>query len=180
MKTNKSEKDVVYILERVVNKKIQSMSKSVKVKVVNTSRNELPKYSHAGDAGCDVRANLSACKEKFMYGGAYVKFEGDKTILHLPSGSRALIPSGIKMQVPEGYEVQVRPRSGLALKHGITLTNCIGTIDAPYTGDVGLIVQNTGKEPFEIMDGDRIGQFVLNKVETIEWVEVDSLDGYIS
>lgn len=150
--------------------------KTVKVKVKNTSNNELPEYSHEGDAGCDIRANLSACNEKFMYGGASIDSEEGVLILHLPAGSRALVPTGIQMQVPIGYEVQVRPRSGLALKHGITLTNCIGTIDSPYTGDVGLIVQNTGSESFEVVDGMRIGQLVLNKVSKIEWVEVDSLD----
>ena len=150
--------------------------KKVEIKVINSSNNELPKYSHDGDAGCDVRANLSMCNEKFMYDDGYIYTEGGNRILFLPAGSRALIPSGIQMQVPYGYEVQVRPRSGLALKHGITLTNCIGTIDAPYTGDVGLIIQNTSKEPFEIVDGERIGQFVLNKVEQIKWVEVDTLD----
>lgn len=150
--------------------------KKVKVKVVNSSNNKLPQYEHYGDAGCDVRANLSLCHKKFLYGGAFVYKEGSNTMLHLPAGSRALVPSGIRMQVPYGYEVQVRARSGLALKHGITLTNCIGTIDAQYTGDVGVILQNTGDEPFEICDGYRIGQFVLNKVETIDWVEVDKLE----
>ena len=149
--------------------------KEVEVKVINKSKNELPAYAHDGDAGCDVRANLSACHEKFMYDGAYIYTEGDKKILYLPAGSRALVPSGLHIGVPYGYEVQVRPRSGLALKHGITLTNCIGTIDAPYTGDVGLIIQNTSKEPFVITDGERIGQLVLNKVEKIKWIEVDTM-----
>lgn len=150
--------------------------KEVEIKVVNKSDNSLPKYSHEGDAGCDVRAHLSMCVDKHMYGGAKVTEHKDGLKLEMPPHSRALIPTGISCAVPVGYEIQVRPRSGLALKHGITITNGIGTIDSPYRGDIGVILQNNGNEMFVVEDGDRIGQFVLNKVEKIKWNEVYQLD----
>lgn len=129
----------------------------VKVKIVNVSGNEIPKYETPMSAGMDLRANL---KEDVL----------------LNPGGRALIPTGIRIQLPEGYEAQVRPRSGLAIKKGVTVLNSPGTIDADYRGDVGVILINHGFEDFIIRNGDRIAQMVIAKHERAEWVEVSSLD----
>ena len=108
-------------------------------------------------AGLDLRANL------------------DTSITLLPM-ERRLIPTGLRIALPRGYEAQVRPRSGLALKHGITLLNTPGTIDADYRGEIGIILVNLSTEPFTIADGDRIAQLVIARYEQAEWTEVSSLD----
>lgn len=131
--------------------------KTIKVKVINHSNNELPQYATPMSAGMDLRAFT------------------DEPITIMP-GERKLVHSGINIQLPEGYELQVRPRSGLALKHGITLTNAPGTVDADYRGDVGAIVHNLGAEPFVINNGDRICQIVAKEYVKIEWEETNSLD----
>lgn len=131
--------------------------KTIKVKVINHSNNELPQYATPMSAGMDLRAFT------------------DEPITIMP-GERKLIHSGINIQLPEGYELQVRPRSGLALKHGITLTNAPGAVDADYRGDVGAIVHNLGTEPFVVNNGDRICQIVAKEYVKIEWEETDSLD----
>lgn len=131
--------------------------KTIKVKVINHSNNGLPQYATPMSAGMDLRAFT------------------EEPITIMP-GERKLIHSGINIQLPEGYELQVRPRSGLALKHGITLTNAPGTVDADYRGDVGAIVHNLGTEPFTINNGDRICQIVAKEYVRIEWEETDSLD----
>lgn len=128
----------------------------MKVQIVNRSKHELPKYATKLSAGMDLRANI------------------EETIVLQP-GERRLIPTGIHIGLPQGYEAQVRPRSGLALKHGITCLNTPGTIDADYTGDVGVILVNLGQEPFPINDGDRIAQMVISKFKKADWVEVDAL-----
>lgn len=107
----------------------------------------LPSYETVGAAGADVRANLPE--------GASIMLE---------PGQRALVPTGLRIEIPQGYEVQVRPRSGLALKHGITLPNTPGTIDSDYRGPLGVIVMNAGQERFEIAHGDRIAQLVVAPV----------------
>lgn len=131
--------------------------KTIKVKVINHSNNELPQYATPMSAGMDLRAFTN------------------EPITIMP-GERKLVHSGINIQLPEGYELQVRPRSGLALKHGITLTNAPGTVDADYRGDVGAIVHNLGTEPFIINNGDRICQIVAKEYVKIEWEETNSLD----
>ncbi len=110
---------------------------------------ELPSYQTSGAAGADVRANFP----ELQRGG-----------ITLGAGERALIPTGLRMEIPEGFEVQVRPRSGLALKHGITLPNSPGTIDSDYRGPLGIIIMNAGSEPFHIAHGDRIAQLVVAPV----------------
>ncbi|MGP6087692.1 dUTP diphosphatase [Antarctobacter jejuensis] len=107
----------------------------------------LPTYATAGAAGADLRANLP-----------------DRGQIVLQAGARALVPTGLRIAVPDGYEVQIRPRSGLALKHGITLPNAPGTIDSDYRGPLGVIVMNAGAEPFVIAHGDRIAQMVVAPV----------------
>lgn len=128
----------------------------MKVQIVNNSKHELPKYATKLSAGMDLRANI------------------EEPIVLQP-GERRLIPTGIHIGLPQGYEAQVRPRSGLALKHGITCLNSPGTIDADYTGDVGVILINHGQEPFTINDGDRIAQMVIAKYKQVAWVEVEVL-----
>jgi dUTP pyrophosphatase len=149
------------------------MSTTINIPVINKSSNELPKYAHKGDAGLDLRANIEEIENnKYLFNA--IKFN-DTTIILNPGG-RALIPTGLYMAIPEGYEFQIRPRSGLALKHGITVLNTPGTIDAVYRGNIGVILKNDGTEPFIIEQGDRIAQGVLNKVEEANLIEAESLD----
>ena len=149
----------------------------MKVQVINKSANELPKYETPQSAGMDLKADLWSIQEKFLF-GAQVVHNVDNTIagIQILPGGRALIPTEIYTAIPMGYEVQVRPRSGLALKHGITVLNTPGTIDADYRNGWGVILMNQGTEPFEVRQGDRIAQAVLAKVEQIEWEEVEELE----
>ena len=149
------------------------MSTTINVPVINKSSNELPKYAHKGDAGFDLRANVEEIEnDNYLFNA--IKFNATTIILN--PGGRVLIPTGLYMAIPEGYELQIRPRSGLALKYGITVVNTPGTIDATYRGNIGVILKNDGTEPFIIEQGDRIAQGVLNKVEEANLIEVDSLD----
>ena len=149
------------------------MSTTINVPVINKSSNELPKYAHKGDAGFDLRANIEEIEnDNYLFNA--IKFNATTIILN--PGGRVLIPTGLYMAIPEGYELQIRPRSGLALKYGITVVNTPGTIDAVYRGNIGVILKNDGTEPFIIEQGDRIAQGVLNKVEEANLIEADSLD----
>ncbi len=127
------------------------------VKIVNTSGLDLPQYSTEHSAGMDVRAAI------------------DMPVTIMPS-ERKLIPTGLRVQLPDGYELQMRPRSGLALKRGVTLLNSPGTIDADFRGEIGVIIINHSDEPFIIERGDRIAQMVLARYERICWYATDSLD----
>lgn len=147
------------------------------VNVINKSENKLPQYETPASAGMDVRADFSRVSvdnpiKLFGAGG----FDFSKKMLRLTPGSRALIPTGLFTAIPDGYEIQVRPRSGLSLKKGLTCANCVGTIDADYRQEIGVIIINLGLEDAYIENGERIAQFVLNKVERIDWNEVESLD----
>lgn len=133
-------------------------AKEIKVKIINRSHHPLPAYSTPESAGMDVRAFLP---------------EGDVT---LRPGERALIGTGLYMQLPSGYECQIRPRSGLALRHGITIANAPGTVDADYRGEVGIIVLNAGAEPFTITDGERIAQMVIKEYVKAAWEPVREID----
>ena len=128
-----------------------------KVKIVTEPGVQVPSYATPGSAGMDLRA--------------FIPHE-----ITLRSLERALIPTGIKIALPVGYEAQIRPRSGLALKHGITCLNTPGTIDSDYRGDVGIILVNLSNEPYTITPGERIAQMVINKAEQIEWDQVEVLD----
>ena len=154
------------------------------IPVITTT--QLPNYETPASAGMDVRANFDNIVEKFLFNTTIKEHENVRIDVNgethhliesitINPGGRALIPTGLRVAIPEGYEIQVRPRSGLALKNGITLLNTPGTIDADYRGDIGVIIINHGTEPFIIKAGDRIGQIVLNKVEKIEWQQVDTL-----
>lgn len=154
----------------------------MQVNIVNISNNPLPKYETPQSAGLDVRANFSRVTPQNpikVFGEGEVIFNEDghsKVMLRLEPGSRALIPTGLYTAIPEGYEIQVRPRSGLSLKQGLTCANCVGTIDADYRNEIGVILINLGQNTAWIEDGERIAQFVLNKVERIDWNVIEYLD----
>lgn len=131
--------------------------KTIKVPIINNSKNAIPVPATAGAAGMDLRAMI------------------DNPITLKP-GKRVLIPTGLQIALPEGYEMQIRPRSGLALKHGISIVNSPGTIDSDYRGDIGIILINLGEEDFVINPGERIAQAVVKEYVRVEWEEVDSLD----
>lgn len=128
----------------------------MEVKIINKSNNELPRYETIASAGVDLRASLD---EPFT----------------LQPMERTLVKTGLFMEIPVGYEAQVRPRSGLALKKGITVLNSPGTIDADYRGEVGVILINLSQNPFVIEDGDRIAQLVFAKVEQADWKQAEAL-----
>ncbi len=129
----------------------------MKIKIINKSHNPLPQYATPLSAGVDLRANL-------------------ESPVILEPMQRRLVPTGLYMALPPGFEAQVRPRSGLALKHGITVLNSPGTIDADYRGEVCVILANLSEEPFVINDGERIAQMVIARHEQAEWELVDTLD----
>lgn len=129
----------------------------MKVKIVNTSARPLPAYATSASAGMDLLANI-------------------EEPLKLGMLDRAMIPTGISIQLPEGYEAQVRPRSGLAARHGISVTNSPGTIDADYRGEIQVLLINLSREPYTIQPGDRIAQLVVARHERVEWESVESLD----
>lgn len=129
----------------------------LKVQIINKSKHPLPAYATALSAGVDLRANLSEP-------------------LTLAPLQRCLVPTGLYIALPEGYEAQVRPRSGLALKKGITVLNSPGTIDADYRGEICIILVNLSSEPFVIEDGERVAQMVIARHEHAEWEEVEVLD----
>ena len=129
----------------------------MEVKIVNNSENPLPEYSTPYSAGMDLRASL------------------DRPVTLKPL-QRELIPTGLFIELPVGYEAQIRPRSGLALKKGISVVNTPGTIDADYRGEIGIILINLSAEDFVVENGERICQMVINKVEAIQWSPVDSLE----
>ena len=122
----------------------------LKVKVINRSRFDLPRYATPLSAGMDVRANI------------------DEAVVLRPL-ERAMIPTGLSIELPEGYEMQIRPRSGLAAKHGITVLNSPGTIDADYRGEIRVILVNLSNEEFRIEAGERIAQMVVARHEQVEW-----------
>ncbi|WP_276480046.1 dUTP diphosphatase [Paraflavitalea pollutisoli] len=131
------------------------MSK-IQVKIINQSSNPLPEYGTPGSAGMDLRANL-------------------ETPVVLQTLERTLIPTGLFMELPEGYEAQVRPRSGLAIKQGLTCLNTPGTIDSDYRGEVKVILINLSQEPQTIQHGDRIAQMVVQTVQQVAWETVEAI-----
>lgn len=129
----------------------------MKIKIVNTSGHPLPQYATAFAAGMDLRASIA------------------QPVVLKPL-ERALVPTGIYIELPIGYEAQIRPRSGLAIKHGIGIVNAPGTIDADYRGEIRVILVNLSNEDFVINDGERICQMVIAQHATVEWEQVDSLE----
>lgn len=129
----------------------------MKIKIINKSKHLLPQYATPLSAGLDLRANID-------------------TPITLQPLQRCLVPTGLYIALPEGYEAQVRPRSGLAIKKGITVLNSPGTIDADYRGEICIILVNLSNEPFVIEDGERVAQMVIARHEQAEWEETDTLD----
>ena len=129
----------------------------IKIQIVNNGAQPLPQYATTGSAGMDLRANI------------------ENPILIKPL-DRKLIPTGLHIALPEGYEAQVRPRSGLAIKHGITCLNTPGTIDSDYRGDIGVILVNLSNEDYVVQPGERIAQMIINKYEQAEFELVENLD----
>ena len=129
----------------------------MKIKIVNNGTQPLPQYATNGSAGMDLRANI------------------ENPILIKPL-DRKLIPTGLHIALPEGYEAQIRPRRGLAIKHGITCLNTPGTIDSDYRGDVGVILVNLSNEDYVVQPGERIAQMIINKYERVEFEVVETLD----
>ncbi|MFD0794579.1 dUTP diphosphatase [Mucilaginibacter litoreus] len=126
------------------------------IRIINNSKNALPAYETLHAAGMDLRANL------------------EETVTLKPL-ERKLIPTGLHIELPEGYEAQIRPRSGLAFKHGIGIVNSPGTIDADYRGEIKVLLVNLSNEDFEINTGDRIAQMIVAKHEQVTWVQADEL-----
>lgn len=131
---------------------------TIKVKIINKSHHDLPAYATPGSAGMDVRA--------FLPDGPVV----------LGPLERALIPTGLYMELPHGYECQIRPRSGLVIKHGISLVNTPGTVDSDYRGEIGVILVNLSKEPFRVNDGERVCQMVITRYTRVDWEAAERLD----
>ena len=129
----------------------------LKINAINRGRQPMPTYATSQSAGMDLRANLE-----------------EPVVLH--PMERRLIPTGLQIALPEGYEAQVRPRSGLALKHGLTVLNAPGTIDADYRGEIGVVLINLSQEDFTINDGERIAQLVVARYEQVEFSLVETLD----
>lgn len=127
------------------------------IRIINKSKNTLPAYETLHAAGMDLRADLDA-------------------IITLKPMERKLVPTGLYMELPEGFEAQIRPRSGLAFKHGIGIVNSPGTIDADYRGEIKVLLVNLSDQPFEINTGDRIAQMVIARHEKANWVEVEKLN----
>ena len=129
----------------------------MKIKIINKSKHELPGYATSAAAGMDLRANLDAP-------------------VALRPLERILVPTGLFVEIPEGFEAQVRPRSGLAFKHGLTVLNSPGTIDADYRGEIKVILVNLSNEEFVVNDGERVAQLVIAKHEQAEWIVVEQLE----
>lgn len=129
----------------------------MEIKVINKSKNPLPSYQTEGSSGLDVYAFL-------------------EDIIELEPFERTLVPTGLYIEIPDNYEIQIRPRSGLALKHGITLLNTPATIDSDYRGEIKILMINLGQENFKIENGMRIAQLVFSKIEKIQWKEVNEIE----
>jgi len=127
------------------------------IRIINRSKNTLPAYETIHSAGMDLRADL------------------ESTVLLKPM-ERKLIPTGLHIELPEGHEAQIRPRSGLAYKHGISIVNSPGTIDADYRGEIKVLLINLSTEPFEINTGDRIAQMIVSRHEKVQWQQVEILN----
>lgn len=158
-----------------------TLTSELTIDIVNISKNEIPKYETPNSAGMDIRADFSRItpdKPIKLFGDGEVVFPNDAiktTMLRLDPGARALIPTGIFMAIPKGFEIQVRPRSGLALKKGLTVLNTPGTVDSDYRQEIGIILINSGFESVWIEDGERIAQFVLNQICSANFIVKESV-----
>jgi dUTP pyrophosphatase len=144
------------IQSKIKNLKFPKLSLRMLIKIINHSNNPLPEYATSGSSGMDIRADL-------------------KEALQLRPLERILVPTGLFVEIPEGFEAQIRPRSGLAIRNGLTCLNTPGTIDADYRGEIKIIMINLSAEEQVIQPGDRIAQMVIQKIEKAEWKEADQL-----
>lgn len=133
----------------------------LKIEIINRSPFPLPAYQTTGSAGMDLQADLSKVEDKVLY---------------LPPLARLLVPTGLYIALPQGYEAQIRPRSGLALKKGLSIPNAPGTIDSDYRGEIGVILVNLSDTTIEIRHGDRIAQLIVQQYQQIQWQPVPTLD----
>lgn len=153
----------------------------MKVKVINKSENQLPKYETSGAAGMDLRVSFKNVTPETpikVFGDAEIIFKGDghsKVLLRLEPGSRAIIPTGLYLEVPEGHFCAIYPRSGLSIEKGLTLINSVGVLDEDYRGELGIPVINSGLETVWIEDGERIAQMIFQPYAKVELEEVASL-----
>jgi len=151
------------------------------MKIVNKSNNSLPQYATEGSAGMDLKAYLTDETTQYIANtynfeiGAYTNEDRHTPFIVLPPNARILIPTGLYIELPKGFEAQIRPRSGLALKNGISIVNSPGTVDSDFRGEIGVILINHGTEPFTIKNGDRICQIIISKYEQIVWELVNEL-----
>jgi dUTP pyrophosphatase len=141
----------------------------MKIKIINKSNNELPSYTTVGSAGMDVRCFIPDISSD---DDCSIGFPDSITLLPM---ERKMIHTGLYFEIPEGYELQIRPRSGLAIKNGITIINTPGTLDSDYRGELCILLMNLSTEPFIIHNGDRIAQIIINKYEKADWIETEIL-----
>ena len=157
-------------------KSINKVRETVDLKIKRLDpKATIPEYAHVGDAGFDLSAVIDEEHSQSQAGESGAMGGTDDSVLVAPGG-KFIAKTGLAFAVPSGYELQVRPRSGLAYKHGITVINSPGTVDSGYRGEVMVILLNTGTEPFEIKTGDRIAQAVINKLPKVSIREVEDLD----
>lgn len=149
----------------------------LEIKIVNKGVNELPEYGTEFSAGFDFRADFTFHKNTSNFMGEGFSYDAEVGELKIfRNGGRVLIPTCLYMSIPDGYELQVRPRSGLALKSGISVANAPGTVDSDYRGEVGVMLINTSEHTFYVKQGDRIGQGVVNEVKQASWVSTETVE----
>ena len=145
------------------------------IQIINKSNNQLPSYATMQSAGMDICADLHGNTP--ILKNAFLSIEDEKgPVINIRPGGRALVPTGIYISLPEGYEARIQPRSGLAIKKGITVLNSPGCIDADYRGEIGIILVNHGEELFTVAHGDKVAQMIISQVETVVWEVVNKLD----
>jgi len=153
----------------------------IPVKIFNESKNPEPAYSKDGDMGCDVQASMSHTKEKFEAGlGKDCCYDEETATMIISPDGWALIGTGLFCEIPHGWSIAIRPRSGVALKKGVTVLNTPGTIDSGYRNEIGVVLINHSDKDFMVAEGDRVAQFVLQQVFQIEWNNVISKEKLIS
>lgn len=153
--------------------KVYKLQQNPVVKIVNRSTNQLPDYKNFGDAGMDLRADII---DRDITGDRFRTYVDNPNRVTIIPGGRVIIPTGLFIEMPHWMECQIRPRSGMSAKFGLTVTNSPGTIDAPYRGEIKVILQNTGTENIQIEQGDRICQAVFTRYERVTFQEVESVD----
>ena len=155
-----------------------SKSRNINVKIINVSNNDLPELTDEGCSGYDIKAYINPLHtQKFIGNGFHYSVSTSPNRIEIdPNNGRVLVPTGLYVEIPEGYEIQVRPRSGMALKFGITVLNSPGTIDASYRGEIGVILINTSNTSYVVESGDKIAQLVVAKVQHCNFIKSKTLN----